>query len=180
MSDSEYASSIEDVAPLEVVPPPRSSKSKSKTSASTSTASTPAPKPRKRKPAAHSVANVEALTRPKKTKSLFSIINKDERASAKETTRSIASSFTSRVSSGQCRRTAVTSGEFYIDLKVYNTDDVKNVPPEERYKKALAAVKLQCGEQSQEWEALQRFISSAYVIFEECEPTYYSNKINIK
>ncbi|KAL0803276.1 hypothetical protein ABMA28_000548 [Loxostege sticticalis] len=117
----------------------------------------------------------------KKQKSLFSIINKDERGSTKGSSRSIlGSSFTSRVSSGQCRRAATTVGEFYIDLKVYNTEDIKNTPAEERYKKALASIKIQCGEQSGEWEALQSFIGKAYAIFEDSEPVYYSNKINIK
>lgn len=119
--------------------------------------------------------------RAKKSKDLFSIISKDEQASSsRETHRELASSFTSRVSSGQCRRVASTSGKFYIDLKIYNTDDVRTTPAEERYKKALASVKLQCTDHSREWEVLQDFLGRAYTIFEDSEPTYYSNNIKFK
>lgn len=47
------------------------------------------------------------------------------------------STFQSRVANGVSRRVASASGEFYVDLKVYNTNDFTKYAPDERWKKAL-------------------------------------------
>lgn len=85
------------------------------------------------------------------------------------------SSFTSRISTGSSRRTTIADGNFLIDLKVYNIDDYQKTEPEERYKKALASVKLQCKEDSSEWNQMQKFLGQTFNIFEDCEPVYFNN-----
>lgn len=113
----------------------------------------------------------------KKSADIFQIIRDEERSAstpAQQNTKTV-SSFASRVSSGTTRRCAITSGDFYIDLKIYKVEDVKTTDALERYKKALVAIKLQCEEKSVEWEQIQKFISTAFDIFKNCEPTYYSN-----
>jgi hypothetical protein len=79
------------------------------------------------------------------------------------------------VSAGTSRRSTITDGKFYIDLRVYNVDDFLKTNPEDRYKKALVAVKLQSNENSSEWNQLQKFMGEAFHIFEDCEPVYYTN-----
>jgi hypothetical protein len=79
------------------------------------------------------------------------------------------------VSSGACRRTTLTDGTFLIDLKVYTIDDYQKSNFEERYKKALASVKLQCKEDSPEWNQIQKFLGNAFSIFNDCEPVYFTD-----
>lgn len=79
------------------------------------------------------------------------------------------------MSAGSCRRTAITDGKFLIDLKLYNIDDYQKSDPEERYKKALASIKLQCNENSTEWNQIQKFLGQAFNIFEDSEPVYFNN-----
>ncbi|XP_047989167.1 uncharacterized protein LOC125233780 [Leguminivora glycinivorella] len=108
---------------------------------------------------------------------IFKIIREEEKITSEGSSKTVktTSSFTSRVSTGSSRRTTITDGNFFIDLKVYNINDYQKSEPEERYKKALASVKLQCQENSSEWNQIQTFLGQAFNIFGECEPVYYNN-----
>lgn len=125
--------------------------------------------------------------RSKKRKSdIFSILKGEESVAASNASQSAGgnvstSSFTTRVSGGQSRRTAIVSeGDFYVEVKLYNVVDVQNTPPQERYKKALTSVKLRLNEQTKEWEILQEFLITVFKLFKDSKPTKYSDKINFK
>lgn len=86
----------------------------------------------------------------------------------------------SRVASGSLRRQLPLSGEFYVELRVYNTTDAETQKADERWKKALVTLKVQLNDDSEQWAALQSFVQSSSSIFEEVEHTYYSDKIQFK
>ncbi|KAL0829623.1 hypothetical protein ABMA28_003129 [Loxostege sticticalis] len=50
----------------------------------------------------------------------------------------------------------------------------------ERYKKALLTAKVQLNTGTSEWHDLQKFMKSLKKLFEDREPVFYSNKVNIK
>lgn len=113
----------------------------------------------------------------KRKADIFAILKSEEKLNTLEVrdTSSSTSSFTARVSSGQVRRTTTLDGDYFVDIKVYNTADWVGYKPEERYKKALSYVKIQTDINSPEWEALQRFLGLAFVRFEHSEPVFFKN-----
>ncbi|CAG9791197.1 unnamed protein product [Diatraea saccharalis] len=88
----------------------------------------------------------------------------------------VTSSFASRVSTGTSRRTAATTGEFFVDLKVYKTGDYTSNPVDVRYKTALVTVKLQCEDSSPSWDALQTFLGQAWTNIEQENITTVSDE----
>lgn len=97
------------------------------------------------------------------------------------TTRSdLGSSLVARVDNGKVRRQAVLSGEFYVDIKVYAKSDVISIPREDRWRKALVALKVQLDRGSVQWNALQKFMQRAHDLFNNTEPTYFSDNIDFK
>lgn len=116
-----------------------------------------------------------------KKRDLFYILQSEETASGRPKSGGpVTSSFASRVSTGTSRRTALSEGDYFVDLKVYKTSDYVNNPTEVRYKTALVSVKLQCEDSSPSWEALQAFLGQAWTVFQDSEPVHYSDKINFK
>jgi hypothetical protein len=41
------------------------------------------------------------------------------------------------------RRTSQLSGDLFLELKLYNVNDIKSVPPKDRWEKALVNLKIQ-------------------------------------
>lgn len=72
-----------------------------------------------------------------------------------------------RVANGYERRAAITHGEFYIDCKVYKTNDVGTTDPLELWKKALVRVKFQTDIDSLQWRKLQELMRSVDTLFPE-------------
>lgn len=114
----------------------------------------------------------------KKNTDIFQIIREEEKGVSnpqKQKSSQTVSSFSSRVSSGTTRRSLTRAGDFLIDLKVYKVEDYQSSDGLERYKKALAVIKLQCEEKSVEWEQIQKFMSTAFKLFKDSEPAFFSN-----
>lgn len=87
----------------------------------------------------------------------------------------------SRVANGKLRRTApYIEGDFYVEVKVYNKTDAASTTPLERWKKALVALKVQINKDTPQWDALQTFMRRVHVVFQDSEPVFYSDNINIK
>ncbi|KAI5642843.1 hypothetical protein NE865_05141 [Phthorimaea operculella] len=95
----------------------------------------------------------------KPKKNIFSIIQAEESA-VPEGPRNELSSFITKVSQGHTRRCTALAGDFYTELKVYKAEDIRNVPSDQRYKKALVSMKLYCNEGSKEWDCLQEFLGA--------------------
>ncbi|CAG9138370.1 unnamed protein product [Plutella xylostella] len=159
-SDSEYES---------VVSLPHTSKSKTAVAA-----------PNKRK---NNSAEPQRTNKKKKTSGtskldIFGILDEAENLASRAAPDNypISSSFVSRVANGSVRKSLINDGEFYVELKVYNTLDAKTSKPEERWKKALFNLKLLTEQDGEPWQALQKFVREAHSVFGDCEPVYYSEK----
>lgn len=81
-----------------------------------------------------------------------------------------------RVATGNQRRVTDLTGEYYIDLKVYNTSDAVGSKPEERWKKALIRLKFLTNDGSPQWEYVDKLVRSAHELFEDNPPSFYANK----
>ncbi|KAI5641259.1 hypothetical protein NE865_06523 [Phthorimaea operculella] len=113
----------------------------------------------------------------KPKKDLFSILSTEEsQVIATDAPRLETSTFITRVAQGHTRRSLTLGGDFFIDCKVYKSEDIRNEPGDKRFKKALASIKLQCNEGSKEWNALQDFINASHKLFEQCESIFFNYK----
>ncbi|KAI5643608.1 hypothetical protein NE865_04410 [Phthorimaea operculella] len=112
----------------------------------------------------------------KSRKNIFAIIQAEENAVATDGPRNELSSFITKVSQGHTRRATALPGDFFVELKVYKAEDLRNVPADQRYKKALVAMKLYCKEGTKEWDSLQEYIGTSSKVFEECESVFFNYK----
>lgn len=118
-----------------------------------------------------------SLDNKKKNKDIFGC-EYETIPSSKDTTSPAGSTFQSRVANGISRRVASVHGEFYIDLKVYNTTDFIKYPFDERWKKALLTLKLQSDQGSTQWSLLQKFVKGCHDVFKDSNAVFYADKIN--
>lgn len=78
------------------------------------------------------------------------------------------------------RRTADVTGDFYVEVKVYNKAEVASTLREDRWKKASVALKVQLNRNTPQWDGLQVFMRRTHELFDNSEPVFYSDNINIK
>lgn len=86
--------------------------------------------------------------------------------------KSLSSYFVNRVANGCERRTASTNGDYYIDCKVYKTDDARTTDSLELWQKAVVRIKFQTNTDSSQWRKLQEFVRSADILFPD-KPRFY-------
>ncbi|XP_047984078.1 uncharacterized protein LOC125240784 isoform X1 [Leguminivora glycinivorella] len=102
----------------------------------------------------------------------------DDEAFAKNcpTPDQLRSSITQRVADGLTRRAADLEGEFFLELRVYNTADIRSELAEHKWKKALLAVKAQINNDTPQWEYLQKLTKHLRTLFDDAEVTFFHNK----
>lgn len=88
----------------------------------------------------------------------------------------LGSSITQRVADGITRRAVNLEGAFYLELRVYNTDDIRSELKEDRWKKALLAVKAQIDTDTPQWEYLQKLSKHLKTLFDDADVKYFHNK----
>lgn len=98
---------------------------------------------------------------------------KEEGESGKPGAKVLPSYFINRVANGNERRTAVTEGAFYVDLKLYATKDAQDTDSLDLWKKAQVRIKFHTDENSEQWGQLYNFVRSVDSIFKE-EPKFFS------
>ncbi|KAL0861806.1 hypothetical protein ABMA27_009279 [Loxostege sticticalis] len=124
----------------------------------------------------------------KRSKDLFGLLSDEDETLAVENSQrrgsaahpQLDSSLTTKVANGSVRRAAPLDGAYYVEVRVYSTSDALKTLPAERYKKALLTAKVQLNTDTSEWHDLQKFMKSLKKLFEDREPVFYSNKVNIK
>lgn len=87
----------------------------------------------------------------------------------------LTSSLTRRVADGTLRQVAELSGEFFVELKIYNTADICDVDPRQRWEKAVATLRMQLTPDSPEWDITKKLFAKGKNKFEE-EATFYADK----
>lgn len=111
---------------------------------------------------------------------IFGILSEDEELpTASPQQGCLSSSLTNKVANGAVRRVADIEGDYFVELRVYHSRDA-TVRNEDRWKKALLALKLQIDGDSVEWQHLQQFTKAAKRKFRDAEAKFYSDKINFK
>ncbi|KAH9633608.1 hypothetical protein HF086_006121 [Spodoptera exigua] len=86
----------------------------------------------------------------------------------------LTSFIVNRVASGCERRATTTDGEFYIDCKVYKTEDARLTDSAELWKKALIRMKFQTDVDSLQWRKLQELVQATDILFPD-KPMFYDN-----
>lgn len=89
----------------------------------------------------------------------------------------LRSSYSKRVADGVVRRTAQLEGGLFLDLKLYQVDDIKNVHPLKRHEKAVLALKFRGEPDSPELAALQQLLQRCKAKFVE-DGYFYGDKVD--
>lgn len=88
---------------------------------------------------------------------------------------SLQSVLTRRVADGNLRRTADLVGDLFVELRLYNTKDIRSVAPRDRWEKSVLSLKYQTDSDSDELDLLRQFIRRVRAEFVE-EGTFFADK----
>lgn len=87
----------------------------------------------------------------------------------------ICSYFSKRVSGGVSRQTDPNKGgSHYVELKVYNCNEIKHIAPMNRWRHAIISVKNRTDENTQAWAHLSEFIKATRREFKGCRPDVFN------
>lgn len=86
----------------------------------------------------------------------------------------LESSIVNRIPNGVTKRARSLDGNFFVELKVYHTADIRGELRQDRWKKAVLAVKAQIDDDTDEWQSLQKFIKKLKILFEGVDVKFYT------
>ncbi|XP_011561635.3 uncharacterized protein LOC125491061 [Plutella xylostella] len=156
MSDSECESVVGAHVEAAVAAAKKKQTSKRKSSAA-STSSSSAPRAQKKK--LHTI-------------DIFGLCNDEDEVLAQNKT--LPSFVVNRVANGNQRRVANTSGDFYVEVKVYARRDAEDAPKDTRWTKALLRLNTYVEDGSPQWKLLHRFVKEASNLFSDSTPSFYN------
>lgn len=82
-----------------------------------------------------------------------------------------------RVPGGRVRRETLEQvGEYYVEFRVYNTEEAAACVPDQRWRKAEVTLKAKLDRGTPQWEKLQHFMRLVHELFDECEPVFFNEK----
>ncbi|KAL4710107.1 hypothetical protein ACJJTC_016509 [Scirpophaga incertulas] len=87
----------------------------------------------------------------------------------------LQSVLTRRVADGCLRRTAKLSGDLFVELRLYNTKEIKCVEPRDRWQQSVLSLKYQTDSGADELDFLRQFIQRARGKFLK-EGTFFVDK----
>lgn len=88
----------------------------------------------------------------------------------------IYSYITRRLANGFSRQIDESKGgAYYIDLKVYQSDEIERVTPVNRWRYSVLTLKNKTNQNTEAWRHLQAFISASREEFKKCTPTFVSS-----
>lgn len=113
-----------------------------------------------------------------KTGGLFGCEAEVEVLNANKKKKSVLQTYlATRVPGGRVRRETLDQvGEYYIEFRVYNTEQATSCDPDQRWRKAEVTLKAKLDRGTPQWEQLQLFMRRAHELFDDCEPVYYNEK----
>lgn len=59
-------------------------------------------------------------------------------------------------------------GKYYVDVKIYNADEIKNISPISRWRYAITSIKTKLDENKESWRFLKEFVKHARTDFKNC------------
>ncbi|CAG9790233.1 unnamed protein product [Diatraea saccharalis] len=88
----------------------------------------------------------------------------------------IVSYISRRLANGQSRQAYDRKpGNYFIDLKVYQCEDIERIQPVNRWRQAIITVKNRINDDSEAWCHLSNFLTSTRKEYRQCPPTFISN-----
>lgn len=150
---------------------------------------------RKTKRERSSKSSEDQPSRPKKSKTIISPVTLPARVTAKElfgedsgneesvtpTPRSyktgnippLYSYFTRRMAKGYSRQISETKeGKYYVEVKIYNTEEIKKILPINRWRSAITTIKTKLDDSKESWVHLKEFVKSTQNDFKNCAITH--------
>ena len=80
--------------------------------------------------------------------------------------------FTKRISKGYARKISETKqGPYYVEVKVYNCNEIADVPPVNRWRHSIVTIKTKIDADTEIWRHLKGFTSSVEKDFRNCPAT---------
>lgn len=67
------------------------------------------------------------------------------------------------------------TGSFYIELKIYNSDEIERVPPINRWRHSVLTIKNKTDSDTESWKHLNTFIKETRKEFKKCAPTFINS-----
>lgn len=81
--------------------------------------------------------------------------------------------FTRRVANGYARQYFPNKkGSFYIELKIYDSNEIEKVVPMNRWRQAIVAVKTLTENNTEAWRHLSSYLKITRAEFKECPPSF--------
>lgn len=81
--------------------------------------------------------------------------------------------FTRRMAKGYSRQISETKeGKYYVEMKIYNTDEIKKIMPINRWRSAITTIKTKLDENKESWHHIKEFIKSTQKDFKNCPLTH--------
>lgn len=83
----------------------------------------------------------------------------------------LCSYFSKRISHGVSRQSDQNkAGTHYVELKVYNCDEIKHIQPMNRWRHSIITVKNRTDDNTEAWKHLTEFIKATRREFKDCRP----------
>lgn len=77
--------------------------------------------------------------------------------------------FTRRQAKGYTRQMSETKeGRFYIELKIYNAEEVQKIMPINRWRYAITTIKIKLDEKNESWCSIKDFVKLTKKDFKNC------------
>ncbi|XP_075980270.1 uncharacterized protein LOC142979281 [Anticarsia gemmatalis] len=67
------------------------------------------------------------------------------------------------------------TGNYYIELKIYNTDEIERVPPVNRWRHSVITIKNKTNSNTESWKHINEFIKETRKEFKNRTPTFISS-----
>lgn len=81
-----------------------------------------------------------------------------------------------RVATGYTSQTdPIKTGQYYFELRVYNTREAEKVDSTERWKRALVTLKLSTDDDTRVWKALTNLVQAGKDEMKSIPPVLYPN-----
>lgn len=84
---------------------------------------------------------------------------------------------TTRVPGGSVRRESMQDGEYFVEVRVYTTEEATKAQPDQRWKLAQVTLKAKLDRGTDQWEALQNFMHKTHELFNESDPVFIAYKV---
>ena len=80
--------------------------------------------------------------------------------------------FTKRAKKGYSRQISESKhGKYYVELKIYETDEIKKIQPVNRWRHSIATIKTHLNEDADSWNHIKEFVLLTQNDFKNCPIT---------